>query len=225
MRRFVSSPPAVTTFTAEVADREAGEGRRRRGLEDHRVSGGETGRDLDERDAEREVPRRHDRDDAERLEAVRAGLVGEEDLRVVDRALGEDGGGVPREIPERVRRRDDVHGAGLSDRFPLLGRDEARDLLVRFPDLLEEAREVLLPGGYRRLRPGEERLPGGGDGGVDLGRTGADDVRERLARRRVHGLEGDARVDVLAVDDRLVGERALLHGRVLGSFIRSSRRA
>ena len=149
-------------------------------------------------------------------------LVREEDLRVVDRPLGEKLAGVAREVAERVGGRHDVHGARLADGLPLLGRDQPGDVVVRAAHLLEEPREVPLPVGDRRLRPGEERLPRRGDGHVDLARAGADHVRERLLRGRVHGREGRARLHVLPVDDRGVreGKRRLqiIAPRVIASF-------
>ena len=156
---------------AEVSDGETRERRGRRGLQDDRVARREARRDLDERDSEREVPGRHDRDDAERLEAEAALLVREEDLRVVDGLLGEDRARVARKVPERVGGRHDVHGARLAHGLALLGRDEARDVVVRAAHFLEEAGEVLLPVGHRSLRPREESLAGRADGHVDLARA------------------------------------------------------
>ena len=208
--------------TAQVPDGQPGQRRGGRGLQDHRVARREAGRDLDEGDAEREVPRRHDRDDAERLEAGAPLLVREEDLRVVDGPLGKQRARMPREIPERVRRGHDVDGAGFADGLPLFRRDEARDVFVRAANFLEQPREVALPAGDRRLRPGAERLLRRGDGHLDLPGAGADDVRERLLRRRVHGRETRARLHVLAVDDRRVRERKrrlqIMAPRVMASF-------
>ena len=206
-RHDVHDAGRETRPAAEVPDREARQSGGGRGLQDDRVARREAGRDLDERDAERKVPGRHDRDDAERLEAVAALFVREEDLRVVDGRSARAHPRGARQIAERVGGRARCRRRAPRRRaFPARSRRGARR---------RRARGALPRGGARGDAAGprrafsttRERLPRRGDGHVDLVRAGPEHFRERLGRGGVHRRERHAGPHVLTVDDRRVRER------------------
>ena len=168
------------------------------GLEDERVAAGQGRTGFPQRDHGREVERRDPRDHAERLAQridvdARAGALGVLPLEQVGDADGElDDLDAALDVALGVRNGLAVLEAEQLGQFLGVGVDQ-------FDELHHHPGAALrVPGGPLFL--GFDRR---GDGGVDVGRAGEDDLRLRLAGAGVHhvGGPGGRQLGALAVDE------------------------
>ena len=149
----------------ELAERERGERRLARRLEDDGVAHRQRRRDLPHRQQQREVPR-HDRgDDAERL-AQRV----DERVALHRNRLAVDLVRPAREVLQALGGHRDLDVPRLGDRLAVVQRLEARDLVGLLHQPLAELPEQPAALARRHLAPRPvERRARRRDGGVDVG--------------------------------------------------------
>ena len=181
-------------LAADLGEQEGRQRRRRGGLEDDGVAGGERRRDLPGEHQQREVPGDDLRRDAERARHAARERV----LELVRPA---------RVVPEVRGRERHVDVAALLDRLARVHRLEDRELAAALLEDAGDPEQVLgaLAAGQVRPRPAAGAL-GGADGPVDVGGGGLGDERERELGGRVDAGERAAvrGVDVAAVDEQAV---------------------
>jgi hypothetical protein len=166
----------------QLAEPDARERRQLRGLEDDRVPAGERGAELPRRDVEREVPRRDQPDDAERLAEGQVDPARDRDRLaevLVDRARVE---------VEDVGNHPDL-AARVAERLAHVARLDQRQLVRMLLDQRGESAEQARPIARRDGAPGGKRGLRCGDGavGVLLGRGGK--LGDPLLGRRIEDLD------------------------------------
>jgi hypothetical protein len=157
----------------KLGETQRGQRRQLRRLEHDRVAAGERRAELPRRDVEREVPRRDQPDDAERLAERHVDAARDGDrlaVVLVDRARVE---------VEHLRDHADL-AARAADRLAGVARLDPRQLLVMLFDERREAAQQPGPVGRCDGAPGGERRPCPRDGGVGLLDARRRDVGERL---------------------------------------------
>ncbi len=177
-----------------LGEQQRREGRRLGGLEDDRVARRERRRELPRRHQQREVPRDHLAGDAERPRVP----IRERVLELVR----------PPRVVEEVRggeRQVDV--ARLLDRLAAVHRLEHGELAGALLELARDPVQVLRPLAAGEIAPRLlECASGGRHRELDVLGARLGDLRERLLRRRVDGLEPSPalRLDELAADEQPV---------------------
>ena len=166
--------------------------RQRRGLEEHRVAGGQRHDDLAERDRQRKIPRGDHQHDAPRLVVDVARAVPHERDRDLLRL--QDAAGVLGEVHRQVSQRKDLEDQRLVIRLAVLAAQQASDLVRGGQQPVGEGQQHVTALGERPRRPPRLRDP-----------RPAERVFGVLPRRHGH------RTDLPAVDRAVnVQERPLL---------------
>ena len=170
----LSTPGGRPTSLRDLGERERGQRRLARRLDDHRVAARQRRRDLPRRQQQRKVPRHDRRDDADRL----AQRVGE--VVALDRnRLAVDLVGPAGEVLEALGGRRHLDLARLEDRLAVVQRLEPRDLVGLLHQLLADLPDQPSALARRQLAPRSvERRARRRDGGVDVGL-----LRRRRPRR------------------------------------------
>jgi hypothetical protein len=190
-------------FQRQLTQPNGGERRLLGGLEHDGAAGGQRGPELAAGHRQREVPRHDLAGHADGLaQHVAQPFAGGGDLVGFALQLGRPAG----LIAQLADRAADIHHAAELDRAAHVQRLDQRELVaIRFDqvgELVDEAGTLIgLHLGPRTLESGAR----GGNGGIDVGLTGAGDVGQRLACCRVIGGEGLAalRLSPLAADQHL----------------------
>ena len=182
------------------------EGRQRRELgrlDDDGAAGGERRRDLAGRHREREVPRRDEEARTDRMlrHDHAAGALGVRPVAALDAR------GLLAEPADELAAVGDL-AARLGERLAHLDRHEQREVLLALLQQIERAAEDLRALARRRRRPRGERLDGGIERRLAVGRRGIRDLLDDRAGRRVVDLERLAALGgpPLAADEERVGD-------------------
>ena len=190
----------------DLAEPQGRERRRLRGLQHDGVAACERWRNLPRRHQQREVPRDHLADDAQRL-----GLAaGEREVELV---------GPTCVVEEVLRRERNVDVARFADRLAAVHRFEAREFARALLHDARDAEQVAAALFARQLAPCRQRLLRGANGSVDVLLRALRHFADRLLGRRIDRREvltGLWRAE-LAADEAAV---AFLDTEVVRAFLR-----
>ena len=196
---------------AQLAELQADERRRERGLQHHRVAGGERRRDPGERQEEGVVPRRDHEHDAVRLVDDPAILVRREQQLACHRLVAQQVGGFAGEMLQRFERGEDLDRVRLGERLALFLRDQLGDDRGLRQHCLAQPRQVASAFVVAQRSPRGERPARGIEGLARLGSVEQRDRSEGPAGRRADCLAASA-----AAWKLLARDPGVMSGRDLG---------
>ena len=188
---------------AQLAEAEADERGRGRGLQDHGVARGHGRGHPRERDRERIVPRRDHQHDADGNSDQPGFLVDEQRDLARHRLVAQDVFGAVGQVLQGSQGGEDLDHVRLGRGLSLLARDEGRDGVGLLDHHLAEPQEQAAALGEARRRPRRERLPCRGHGFRGLRRVEERHLREGGGGGGVKGgTDAAATLHLAAADER-----------------------